>query len=67
SARQAFKNFELFGAPHAAVITVDVDQGPYAVLDTGVYVAKPPLTKVCLFTLPNTGAAMTRPARTANS
>ncbi|MFV2216999.1 nitroreductase family protein, partial [Actinomadura sp. LOL_016] len=39
SARQAFKNFELFGAPHAAVITVDADQGPYAVLDTGVYVA----------------------------
>lgn len=38
SARQALKNFELFGAPHAAVITVDADQGAYGVLDTGVYV-----------------------------
>lgn len=39
SARQAFKNFELFGAPHAAIITIDATQGAYAVLDTGVYVA----------------------------
>jgi len=39
SARQALKNFELFGAPHAVVITVDASQGSYGVLDTGVYVA----------------------------
>lgn len=32
SARQAFKNFELFGAPHAAIITIDATQGPYAAL-----------------------------------
>lgn len=38
SARQALKNFELFGAPHTAVITVDADQGAYGVLDAGVYV-----------------------------
>lgn len=38
SAAQAFKNFELFGAPHAAIITIDAEQGPYAILDTGVYV-----------------------------
>lgn len=38
SALQAQKNFELFGAPHAAVITVDASQGAYGVLDTGVYV-----------------------------
>jgi nitroreductase len=38
SAQQALKNFELFGAPHAAVITVDASQGAYGVLDTGVYV-----------------------------
>ena len=40
SAQQASKNFELFGAPHAAIITVDAAQGPYAILDTGLYVAE---------------------------
>jgi nitroreductase len=39
SAAQALKNFELFGAPHCAIITVDASQGAYGVLDTGVYVA----------------------------
>jgi nitroreductase len=39
SAAQALKNFQLFGAPHCAVITVDASQGAYGVLDTGVYVA----------------------------
>lgn len=39
SARQAQKNFELFGAPHCAVITVDAAQGAYGALDTGLYVA----------------------------
>jgi nitroreductase len=38
SALQAQKNFEFFGAPHAAVITVDASQGAYGALDTGVYV-----------------------------
>ncbi|WP_280295730.1 nitroreductase [Nocardia abscessus] len=39
SARQAFKNFELFGAPHCAIITVDASQGAYGALDTGLFVA----------------------------
>jgi len=39
SARQALKNFELFGAPHAVVITVDASQGSY----------------VCTGNLPETG------------
>lgn len=38
SARESLRNFELFGAPHALVITVDRSQGHYGVLDTGVYV-----------------------------
>lgn len=39
SGRQAFKNFELFGAPHCAIITVDASQGAYGALDTGLYVS----------------------------
>lgn len=39
SARQAMKNFELFGAPHCAIITVDANQGAYGALDTGLYVS----------------------------
>ncbi|MGW6032729.1 nitroreductase [Gordonia terrae] len=38
SARQSAKNFELFGAPHVAVITVDGALGSYGVLDVGVFV-----------------------------
>ncbi|MCZ4551051.1 nitroreductase [Gordonia rubripertincta] len=38
SARQAAKNFELFGAPHAAVITVDSALGAYGVLDVGIFI-----------------------------
>jgi len=38
SARQAAKNFELFGAPHAAIITTEADFGVYGVLDCGLYV-----------------------------
>jgi nitroreductase len=38
SARQSAKNFELFGAPHAAVITVDSALGVYGVLDVGIFV-----------------------------
>jgi nitroreductase len=38
SARQAAKNFELFGAPHAAIITTEADLGVYGVLDCGLYI-----------------------------
>jgi nitroreductase len=38
SARQSFKNYELFGAPHAAVITTDARQGVYGAVDGGLYV-----------------------------
>lgn len=38
SARQSAKNFELFGAPHVAIITVDNQLGPYAFLDAGIFV-----------------------------
>jgi nitroreductase len=38
SAQQAAKNFELFGAPHAAIITTEDDLGVYGVLDCGLYV-----------------------------
>jgi nitroreductase len=39
SARQARQNFEFFGAPHVAVITIDAAQGVYAAVDGGVYVS----------------------------
>jgi nitroreductase len=39
SAEQAAKNFQLFGAPHCAIITVDASLGAYGILDTGLYVA----------------------------
>lgn len=38
SAQQAAENFELFGAPHAAVITTPTDLGVYGALDCGLYV-----------------------------
>jgi len=38
SARQAAKNFELFGAPHAAIITTEADLGVYGLLDCGLYI-----------------------------
>jgi nitroreductase len=38
SARQSAKNFELFGAPHVAVITVDAAAGAYGILDVGIFV-----------------------------
>ncbi len=37
SAREAAKNFALFGAPHAAIITTEADLGIYGVLDCGLY------------------------------
>lgn len=39
SARESMRNFDLFGAPHVAIVTVDAGLGPYAVLDTGLYLA----------------------------
>jgi nitroreductase len=38
SMAQAMENFRFFGAPAMALITVEGDLGPYAVLDCGVYV-----------------------------
>jgi len=38
SAKQAAKNFELFGAPHAAIITTEAELGVYGAIDCGVYV-----------------------------
>lgn len=39
SREQTFKNFELFGAPHLAVVTSERDQGTYGAVDCGIYVA----------------------------
>lgn len=38
SLEQTMKNFELFGAPHVAVITTDESLGLYGAVDCGVYV-----------------------------
>ena len=40
SGRQALRNYEFFDAPHVAIITVDAGLGPYAILDTGVYLGQ---------------------------
>jgi len=37
SAREMAKNFEFFGAPHLAIITVERDHGFYGGVDAGVY------------------------------
>ncbi len=36
---QMLRNFDFFGAPHLAVLTVDADLGSYGVLDCGGYLA----------------------------
>lgn len=38
SARQTLLNFDFFGAPHAAFITVPASVGVYALVDVGAYV-----------------------------
>ncbi|MEV6218060.1 nitroreductase [Nocardia sp. NPDC051833] len=38
SARQAFENFRLFGAPHVAIVTTDAEQGVYGAVDGGLYI-----------------------------
>ena len=35
---QLLRNFQLFGAPHAAIITSDIRQGPFGALDCGAYI-----------------------------
>jgi nitroreductase len=38
AAREAAKNFELFGAPHVAIVTTEAALGVYAAVDCGLYV-----------------------------
>lgn len=38
SAAQTMRNFEFFGAPHAAIISTTASLGTYGVLDCGLYV-----------------------------
>jgi nitroreductase len=38
AAEQSLQNFQLFGAPHVAVVTSDESLGVYGVLDCGLYV-----------------------------
>lgn len=38
SAAQALKNFDLFGAPHVAIITTESDLGVYGAVDCGIYI-----------------------------
>lgn len=38
SAREALRNFSLFDAPHAAIVTTAADLGVYGALDCGIYV-----------------------------
>lgn len=39
SASQALRNFELFGAPHVAIVSTAHDLGVYGAIDCGVYLA----------------------------
>lgn len=38
SAREMLRNYEFFGAPHAAIITTEADLGVYGAIDCGLYV-----------------------------
>ena len=38
SALQMLRNFEFFGAPHAAIITTDAELGVYGAIDCGLYI-----------------------------
>jgi nitroreductase len=38
SGRQMLRNFEFFGAPHAAILTTESDLGVYGAIDCGLYV-----------------------------
>ena len=37
SARQTSRNFELFGAPHVAIVTAPAEQAVYGAIDSGIY------------------------------
>lgn len=39
SARQMMQNFDLFGAPHCAIISSPADLGPYGALDCGGFIS----------------------------
>jgi nitroreductase len=38
-AKQMMENYALFGAPHVAIVTSEVDLGPYGAMDCGGFVA----------------------------
>ena len=38
SGREMLRNFEFFGAPHAAILTTEADLGVYGAIDCGLYV-----------------------------
>ena len=38
SAREMLRNYEFFGAPHAAIVTTEEDLGVYGAIDCGLYV-----------------------------
>jgi len=38
SSRQTARNFELFGAPHVAIITTEADLGVYGAVDCGIFI-----------------------------
>ncbi|MEO6606658.1 MAG: nitroreductase [Aeromicrobium sp.] len=38
SGREMLRNYEFFGAPHAAIITTEADLGVYGAIDCGLYV-----------------------------
>lgn len=37
--RQMLRNFELFDAPHVAIVTTEADLGPYGAVDCGLWVS----------------------------
>ena len=38
SAAQMMRNFEFFGAPHAAIVTTSASLGPYGAIDCGLFI-----------------------------
>jgi nitroreductase len=58
--QQLLRNFDLFGAPHAAFVTVDPEIGPYGLVDVGGYI------QVLLLTLRAHGIASVAQAAIAH-
>jgi nitroreductase len=58
--RQMLRNFELFDAPHVAIITTDSNQGVYGAVDCGGYVANllNAATALGVATIPQASIAM---------